>query len=75
MVLIGSLAIAYGDPGRWTFGAGALLASAVWFPLIGFGAARLGRLLTKPAAWRVLDAVIAVQLIVLAVALARPTTG
>ena len=55
MVLIGSLAIAYGDPGRWTFGAGALLASAVWFPLIGFGAARLGRFLTKPAAWWVLD--------------------
>ncbi|HKX68133.1 MAG TPA: LysE/ArgO family amino acid transporter [Intrasporangium sp.] len=72
-VLIGSLAVAHGDPGRWTFGAGAVLASAVWFPLIGFGAARLGRFLTRPAAWRVVDAVIAVQLLVLAVALARPT--
>ncbi|MDV3220565.1 LysE/ArgO family amino acid transporter [Intrasporangium sp.] len=72
MVLIGSLAVAQGDPGRWAFGAGAVLASALWFPLIGFGAARLGRFLTKPTAWRVIDAVIAVQLLVLAVALARP---
>ena len=73
LILIGSLAVAYGDPGRWSFGAGAMLASAIWFPLIGFGAARLGRFLTRPAAWRVVDAVIAVQLVVLAVALARPT--
>lgn len=74
MVLIGSLAVAQGDPGRWAFGAGAVLASAIWFPLIGFGAARLGRFLTRPTAWRVIDAVIAVQLLVLAVALARPAT-
>jgi L-lysine exporter family protein LysE/ArgO len=73
MVLIGSLAVAHGDPGRWTFGAGAVLASAVWFPLVGFGAARLGRFFTRPAAWRVVDAVIAVQLLVLAVALAGPS--
>ncbi|WP_353352763.1 LysE/ArgO family amino acid transporter [Intrasporangium sp. DVR] len=73
MVLIGSLAATHGDPGRWAFGAGAVVASAVWFPLIGFGAARAGRLLTRPLAWRVVDAVIAVQLLVLAVALARPT--
>jgi len=71
MVLIGSLAITHGDPGRWTFGAGAVLASAVWFPLIGFGAARLGAFLTRPAAWRVVDAAIAVQLLVLAAALVR----
>jgi L-lysine exporter family protein LysE/ArgO len=73
MVLIGSIAAAHGDSGRWTFGAGAVLASAVWFPLIGFGAARLGRFLARPAAWRIVDAVIAVQLLVVAVALARPT--
>ena len=75
MVLIGSLAIAHGDPGRWGFGAGAMLASAVWFPLIGFGAARLSRFLASPTAWRIIDAVIAVRkLPAVAVALARPTT-
>ena len=73
LVLLGSLAATHGDPGRWVFGAGAIGASIVWFPLIGFGAARLGRFLTKPAAWRVVDAVIAVQLLVLAVALVRGT--
>ncbi|WP_420485516.1 LysE/ArgO family amino acid transporter [Intrasporangium calvum] len=72
MVLIGSLAATHGDPGRWTFGAGAVVASAVWFPLIGFGAARLGRFLTRPSAWRIVDTVIGVQLLVLAVALALP---
>jgi L-lysine exporter family protein LysE/ArgO len=44
----------------------------VWFPLIGFGAARLGRFLSSPTAWRVVDAVIAVQLLAVAAALARP---
>ena len=73
MVLIGSLAATYGDPGRWTFGAGAALASAVWFPLIGFGAMRLGRFLTRPAAWRIVDSVIGIQLLVVAAALASPT--
>lgn len=73
MVLIGSLAATYGDPGRWTFGAGAAVASAVWFPLIGFGAMRLGRFLTRPAAWRIVDSVIGIQLLVLAAALAYPT--
>ena len=73
MVLIGSLAATYGDPGRWTFGAGAAAASAVWFPLIGFGAMRLGRFLTRPAAWRIVDSVIGIQLLVLAAALAYPT--
>ena len=73
MVLIGSLAATYGDPGRWTFGAGAAVASAVWFPLIGFGAMRLGRFLTRPAAWRIVDSVIGIQLLVLAAGLAYPT--
>lgn len=71
IVLVGSLAVTHGDPGRWVFGAGAVLASAVWFPLIGFGAASLSRFFARPVAWRVLDGLIGAQLLVLAVGLAR----
>lgn len=71
MVLLGGIAAAQGDPGRWTFAAGALAASLVWFPLIGFGARWLRPLFARPAAWRVLDALIAAQLLVVAFALVR----
>lgn len=70
MVLVGSIAATYGDPGRWVFGLGAVLASAVWFPLIGYGAGRLAPVFAWPAAWRVLDGLIALQLLVVAVGLA-----
>ena len=71
MVLVGGIAGTHGDPGRWAFGLGAMLASAVWFPLLGFGGRSVRRLFARPAAWRVLDAAIAVQLLVIAVAMAR----
>lgn len=66
LVLLGALAAAQGDPQRWAFGAGAMAASAVWFTLIGFGARALGGLLRRPAAWRVLDSAIAIQMFVVA---------
>jgi L-lysine exporter family protein LysE/ArgO len=51
---------------RWLFGAGATLASAVWFTALGAGAHRLAPLLARPAAWRVLDGVVAVIMIAIA---------
>ena len=38
VVLLGSVANQRGDAGRWWFGAGAALASGVWFAALGFGA-------------------------------------
>ncbi len=73
VVLLGSLAAAQGDPERWAFGLGAMAASAVWFSALGFGARRLSGLLRRPAAWRVLDSAIAIQMFVIAAFLvARP---
>lgn len=69
VILLGSLAVAQGDPQRWAFGLGAMTASAVWFSLIGFGGKRLGSLLRRPAAWRVLDSAIALQMLAVAVLL------
>ncbi|MEV6765216.1 LysE family transporter [Streptomyces sp. NPDC051105] len=60
--LLGSLAADRGDL-RWTFGLGAALASLCWFAALGFGARLLGRYLAKPAAWRVLDGLVALTMI------------
>lgn len=69
LVLLGSLANAQGE-GRWAFGVGAATASAVWFPLIGYGARSLSGLFARPAAWRVLDGFVAVLMWTLAAMLA-----
>ncbi|WP_018546042.1 LysE/ArgO family amino acid transporter [Streptomyces sp. LaPpAH-108] len=66
--LLGSLAADRG-PLRWTFGLGAALASLCWFAALGLGARLLGRVLARPAAWRVLDGVIAATMLGLGAAL------
>jgi L-lysine exporter family protein LysE/ArgO len=66
--LLGTVAADRG-PLRWTFGLGAALASVCWFAALGFGARLLGRLLTRPAAWRVLDGLVAATMITLGVTL------
>ncbi|GLE55780.1 putative transporter [Mycobacteroides chelonae] len=68
VVLLGSLANAHKDA-RWLFGAGALIASVVWFVGLGFGARHLAGLFQRPGTWRVLDAVIAVVMIALGLTL------
>ncbi len=69
VVLLGTLANQHGGQ-RWWFGAGAALASAVWFFGLGFGARRLSGLFAKPSTWRLLDALIAVTMIALGSSLA-----
>ncbi|WP_330347239.1 LysE/ArgO family amino acid transporter [Streptomyces sp. NBC_00582] len=66
--LVGSIAADRG-PLRWTFGLGAALASLCWFAALGFGARLLGRFLTRPAAWRVLDGLVAATMVTLGVLL------
>ncbi|MPY43047.1 amino acid transporter [Streptomyces phyllanthi] len=62
--LLGSIAADRG-PLRWTFGLGAALASLTWFAALGYGARLLGRVLARPAAWRVLDGLVAATMLVL----------
>lgn len=68
-MLLGSLASTFGDR-RWAFAAGAGLGSVLWFSMLGFGARLLRPVFARPAAWRVLDAVIAAVMTALAVSLA-----
>jgi L-lysine exporter family protein LysE/ArgO len=69
VLLLGSLAGTFGDR-RWAFAAGAAVASVAWFTALGFGARLLRPVFARPAAWRVLDAVIAGVMTALAVSLA-----
>ena len=66
--LLGSIAADRGSL-RWTFGLGAAFASVCWFAALGFGARLLSPFLARPAAWRVLDALVAATMIALGVML------
>jgi L-lysine exporter family protein LysE/ArgO len=68
VVLLGSMASTYGEH-RWQFAAGAGLGSLLWFTGLGYGARLLRPVFARPAAWRVLDGVIAAVMTALAVSL------
>ncbi|MFP3460773.1 LysE/ArgO family amino acid transporter [Arthrobacter globiformis] len=70
LVLLGSLANTHGDSGKWLFGAGAAAGSALWFPLIGYGARGLSGFFARPASWRILDGGVALLMLTLAAVLA-----
>jgi L-lysine exporter family protein LysE/ArgO len=65
VVLLGSLANQQAGDGRWWFGIGAVTASFVWFCGLGYFAGRLSRFFSRPAAWRILDAIIAITMLTL----------
>lgn len=81
VLLLGSLAAGYAaahaggadapgpDVARWLFGAGAMVASIVWFTALGFGARLLAPIFARPVAWRVLDGAIAVVMAAIGVSL------
>ena len=70
VLLLGSIANQHGDDGRWVFAAGAALGSFAWFFGLGYGARRLAPLFANVVAWRVLDALIALVMTVIALSLA-----
>lgn len=69
--LLGTIANTHGED-RWFFAAGAMAASVIWFFALAFGARYLSRWLGTPRAWRILDAIIAVVMIVMGVSLVLP---
>ena len=68
VVLLGSIAGTHVGE-QWWFAAGAAIGSLAWFTGLGYGARLLRPLFARPAAWRVLDGVIAVVMTGLAAAL------
>jgi L-lysine exporter family protein LysE/ArgO len=58
VILVGSVANQF-KADRWWFGVGAMIASAVWFTSIAYGAKAASRFMSKPIFWKVLDFIIA----------------
>ncbi|MFG1776204.1 LysE/ArgO family amino acid transporter [Micromonospora sp. NPDC049048] len=67
VLLLGGVARQH--PHHWVFGAGAALASVVWFSALGFAAHRLAPVLARPAAWRLVDGAVAIVMVAVAAAL------
>ena len=70
MLLLGSIANQHGSGDRWWFAAGAGLGSILWFTGLGYGAGRLGGLLSSARAWQVLDVLIGLTMLGIAASLA-----
>ena len=71
MLLLGGLSAQFEGPARAAYGVGATLASFIWFFGLGYGARLLQPVFARPAAWRVLDALIGVVMAVLGLSLLR----
>jgi L-lysine exporter family protein LysE/ArgO len=75
IVLLGAAAARWPAAGRLAYGAGALAASVLWFPLRGWGAGRLAPVFARPQAWRALDAAVGVTMWAMAAMLVLPTAA
>lgn len=60
VVLLGTVGAQQPEALRGAFAGGAMLASGMWFSLLGFGAAAVAAPLRRPAVWRSIDALIAI---------------
>ena len=69
VILLGSIGGQHEGVGRFYFAGGAIMASALWFFLLGFGARYLAPVFAKPMAWRVLDGIIALVMWAIAASL------
>lgn len=70
LILLGSIANHQGPDARWWFAGGAILASCVWFSVLGFGARFLRPVFARPRSWQVLDAIIAAVMLTIGVRIA-----
>jgi L-lysine exporter family protein LysE/ArgO len=71
VMLVGAVGAQQAPAWRPAFLFGACSASALWFAALGYGARWLARWFARPSAWRWLDAVIGVTMLLLAALVAR----
>ncbi|MDZ4323248.1 MAG: LysE/ArgO family amino acid transporter [Alphaproteobacteria bacterium] len=55
VVLLGSIGAQFSEFERIFFALGAILASFIWFFILGYGAGYLGPFFQKPLSWKILD--------------------
>ncbi|AFM07236.1 LysE/ArgO family amino acid transporter [Corynebacterium pseudotuberculosis] len=65
LVMLGGIANQHGETGRWVFASGALAASFVWFPFIGFTSLRFAHVLARPTVWRYINIAIGVIMFIM----------
>lgn len=70
IVLMGGLAATYGATLKWSFAAGAILCSILWFTLLGALSATMSRLFHSDQAWIALDSIIGVAMLLISIHLA-----
>ena len=58
IILLGSISSQFKNPGHIFFGAGAVMASFVWFFSLSLGGRMLAPLFTKKSSWRILDTLV-----------------
>lgn len=75
LLLIGTASGRYPIDERFIFGAGAVMASALWFFLLIYGSSRLTPIFTHPFAWRTLDIVSGCIMVGIAVAMGASQTS
>ena len=71
MVLIGTVSLQFEDTDKIAFTVGAVTASFVFFTVLGYGAVALSGTMQSQNAWRMLNAAVAVVMLVLAFGMAR----
>jgi L-lysine exporter family protein LysE/ArgO len=63
IMMLGTVTNGHGAVGRWWFYAGLIVASVTWFAGLGDAAGRPSRWFTRPRAWRLLGAGVAVAMV------------
>lgn len=71
VLLVGSMGAQQPEPLQGWFVAGAAVASATWFSLLGFGARWMAPWFAHPRAWQVLDGLIGLTMLMLSALMAR----
>ncbi|WP_123960359.1 LysE/ArgO family amino acid transporter [Corynebacterium pseudopelargi] len=69
VVMLGGMANQYGSDGRWLFAGGALVASALWFPTIGWASVRCAHQLARPKVWQWMNIAVGCIMVLLALRL------
>lgn len=67
IVLLGGIAVSYGDTLKWSFAMGAMACSVTWFVLLGLLSSTMSRLFTSDKAWIVLDTIIGITMMFLSI--------
>ena len=71
IVLIGTVSLQFEDAAKIAFTVGAATASFVFFSILGFGAVALSGVMQRQNAWRIMDVMVAVVMLLLSFGMAR----